>query len=284
MSFELFDQIEDNSDLSINNLLKSVDKTNTAFFSEFSDLLNTLDKTADGYIKTTVSNLNKLSKYDKIYNSTLKSSPYWNSVTSYIGEFSTNVELINTYFDSLLLGFDPDKSMYNIVRQSGVDTTINSLLDSGLNQAFKDPVKKILQDAIINGSNKAEAIATLKDFVYGNSTRLPTLERYVSQVATDAINQYNGQYIATISDDLKLEHFYYKGTKIAESREFCIHLAGKFMTYDNLEAYLNSQTPWQGMIPGTNMGNFMVRRGGYNCRHPLIPVSKAVYEAGRSKL
>lgn len=283
MSLSIFDTIEDNTDDALSKLLKSIGKTNDQFFAEFTEMVGSLDKSSEGYIKSTVSNLNKLSKFDKLYQSTLVKSPYWGATKSYLNAFSGNSTLLNTYFNSLELGFDSSKSIYLTIRQSAVETTIERLLQSGLDANFKTPIRGILQNAVVNGANKTEAIASLKNYLYGQGERVASLQRYVTTVATDAINQYTGQYIATVSDDLKLEHFYYRGTKIQESREFCIHLAGKYATYDNLEEYIQKSSPWAGMIPGTNMGNFVTNRGGYNCRHFAIPVSKKVYEANKSK-
>jgi hypothetical protein len=283
MSFNIFDNIEDNTDDALNKLLKSVGKTNDQFFAEFTDMVSSLDKTPDGYIKSTISNLNKLAKFDRIYASTLTKSAYWGATKSYLNAFSGNSKLLNTYFQSLELGFDSTKSIYLTIRQSAVETTIEKLLQSGLDANFKAPIRSILQNSVVNGANKSEAIASLKNYLYGQGERVAALQRYATTVATDAINQYTGQYIATVSDDLKLEHYNYNGTKITESRELCIHLAGKYASYDNLESYLNSKSPWSGMIPGTNMGNFITNRGGYNCRHFAIPVSKTVYDANESK-
>lgn len=283
MSFSIFDTLEDNTDDALNKLLKSIGKTNDQFFSEFTELVSTLDKSAEGYIKSTVSNLNKLAKFDRLYSSTLAKSAYFGATKQYIKAFGGNSTLLNTYFHSLELGFDSTKSIYLTIRQSAVETTIEKLLQGGLDANFKTPIRSILQNAVVNGSNKTEAIASLKNYLYGQGERVAALQRYATTIATDAINQYTGQYIATVSDDLKLEHFYYRGTKIAESRDLCIHLAGKYASYDNLESYLTKMSPWSGMIPGTNMGNFITNRGGYNCRHFAIPVSKTVYDANESK-
>src|SRR5690606_11463950 len=109
----------------------------------------------------------------------------------------------------------------------------------------------------------------------------PKLLRYARQVSSDAITQFNANYINLISDDLGLKHYYYKGTKVDDSRSLCRDLAGKYFKEEDLRSIIQrrSASGWGGMIPGTNWATFPRYRGGYNCRHYLIPVSKELYEA-----
>lgn len=278
-----FDQLDETTDKYLLGLAKTVSPTNDKLFSELSELIGSLDKTSDGYIKSTVSNLKKLSAFNKIFKSS--TSIYSTGVKTYLNAFAANQKTMSGYFTALDVGFT-DKTIYDLVRQESADRALASLLESGIDTAFKEPIRKLLGELVVNGSSRTEAISALKNWIYGQGDRVAPLEKYVNQVAEDTISQFNGSYIATVSDDLGLEHFYYRGTKITDSREFCIHLAGKYATYDRLEELVNTKSSgngWAGMIPGTNMGNFMTNRGGYRCRHYLLPVSKTVYDANKSK-
>lgn len=278
---DIFDKIDEVTDKHLSELSKSLSKTNDKLFAEFSEVIASLDKSADGYIKTTVSNLRKIANFNKSYASA--TSTYTSAVNSYVVAFSENQALINSYMQSFGM---VEKTIYELVREDAVSTTLNSLLGTGIDSTFKEPLNQILKNMVVNGSNKTEAVNTLKNYLYGQGDKVDPLSKYVNQVADDAIGQFNGSYIATISDDIGLEHFYYKGTKVTDTRDFCQLLAGKYATYNSLERFIKKQSAgngWSGMIPGTNMGNFMTYRGGYRCRHYLLPVSKVVYDANKGR-
>jgi hypothetical protein len=57
------------------------------------------------------------------------------------------------------------------------------------------------------------------------------------------------------------------------SREFCDQRHGKYFHRKEVEAWANLS--WAGKIQGTNSSNIFIYRGGYHCRHQLIPVSAA---------
>lgn len=278
-----FNKLDDTTDKYLLSLAKTISPTNDKLFGELSELIGSLDKTSEGYIKSTVSNLKKLSAYNKIFKSS--TSVYSTGVKSYLNAFSANQKTLSGYFTALDTGFT-EKTIYDLVRQESADRAIASLLGSGIDTAFKEPIRKLLGELVVNGSNRSGAIKSLNEWIYGQGDRVAPLEKYVNQVAEDTISQFNGSYIATVSDDLGLEHFYFRGTKVADSRDFCVHAKGKYGTFDAWESYVNTKSAgngWQGMIPGTNMGNFMTNRGGYRCRDYLLPVSKTVYDANKSK-
>jgi hypothetical protein len=55
------------------------------------------------------------------------------------------------------------------------------------------------------------------------------------------------------------------------------------MTKKQVKEVINRFGDWSGKIPGTNESNFIIYRGGYNCRHQMLPVSKTIYDANKDK-
>lgn len=286
MNLDLFNKLEDFSEDSVNNVLASLKSTNEKVFYEFDELVSSLEKTPAGQIKASTSNLRKVSTFENKFSTFFAKTDYYSSVGSFISNYSDNSKLINAYFSSFP-GFDPKNKVYGSILNYNVEYTVDTLLESGINEYFKKPLINSLRQSIVEGVSKTDVLKSLRAEIMGTIDRKPRLERYVKQVATDAVNQFNGNYIGSISNDLGLSHYFYKGTKIEETRPFCIHLTGKFMKESQLREYVNNESKgkgWAGMIPGTNFGNIITRRGGYNCRHTIIPVSKEVYEASKNKL
>jgi hypothetical protein len=173
--------------------------------------------------------------------------------------------------------------------KANVQDTASKLLGSGVDANFKDPLIKILRDNVAAGSDKKAFIKTIRENIIGTEESKSLLSRYAPQVASDSITQFNSGYINTISKDIGLKHFYYKGTLVRDSRPFCEKLAGKYFTEEQLkeivetESRKNNGKGWSGMIKGTNWTNFPIYRGGWACRHYLIPVTKALYDRSNNK-
>src|SRR6478736_3670233 len=277
MPFSYFDDLEDHIDEVLSELDKSIPKANSELMDAFMELYYKLDKSSTGNIEASVKNLNTINSFKSKINTILEDGAYGEGITNYLNSYTSSSQYINDYFGSIVNNFKDNTKLYDAILQANVNTTTDSLLNSGIDANFTDPITKVLQDMVTGGSNKQEFIETLKINLNDESG---LLARHVPQVAQDSIMQFNANYTQTISADLNLGYYYYKGTKKATSRQFCTNIIGKYFTEANLHKYFDKQSQlnggkgWNGMIDGTNWGNFFTNRGGWNCRHLIIPVSK----------
>jgi hypothetical protein len=113
----------------------------------------------------------------------------------------------------------------------------------------------------------------LTAYVVGTPELNGLYSRYVKQISRDALGQFDGQINAIIADEFGLDAFRYVGSIIDDSRAQCVRWVGKRILE---KSEMQSEIAWAnnngtGMIPGTNPDNFLVFRGGYNCRHRAIP-------------
>ncbi len=280
-----FNDLEDHADDLIKGLEDIMPKVNDEILSAINDLFYELDRTGNT-INASVQNLKAIDVFKSKLSTIIEEGEYGKGVNDFIKGYTKNSEFINGYFSAISTAFSPDDALYQAILQSNVKSTANSLLGSGIDANFTDPVIAILKNQVTSGSNKQAFIQALTDTIKGDN---PKLTRYASQVSSDAISQFNSNYINTVSNDLGLKHYYYKGTKISDTRPFCNRIAGKYFTEDDLKKYvqqqmsLNGGKGWQGMVKGENWTTFPIYRGGYNCRHYLIPVSKEIYDAAVNK-
>ncbi|MBK7885129.1 MAG: hypothetical protein IPJ81_16090 [Chitinophagaceae bacterium] len=130
----------------------------------------------------------------------------------------------------------------------------------------------------------------MQNYLIDNETGEGQLQKYTKQITTDALNQYSGQYTQIVSSDLDFEWFRYSGSNIETTRPFClactkkkfIHISeipqllkGNFPEFREFDGVINEKTGLPaGLIAGTDVSNFMINRGGYNCAHQLRPVSE----------
>jgi len=117
-------------------------------------------------------------------------------------------------------------------------------------------------------------IDSIKALVKGTGDVLP---RYVNQVSLDTLSQIHGALQSEIQIKYKPTKGRWIGSEIETTRPFCKHM--KTLTNpisrETLQGVLNKYIPdgkpkqliGSGMIEGTNIDNFAINRGGYNCGH-----------------
>lgn len=281
----LFNTLDDNTDNAILSLNNAANKISKEILSEVNDTISVLKKDASGNIVASIENIKKVNELSVSLEKYLSSSEYQQAMGVFLGSYSSNVILINSYFNAISTSFTASDILYKQIASAAKGSTIESLMGSGISANVKDPLIKILNDSIMTGTNRNEVYDLLKKEILGDEQNLGRLQKYVKQISNDAITQFNSNYIQIIGNDLGLSHYYYKGTRVSETREFCDTYAGKFFTEEKLQQIVIQQSQshagkgWTGMINGTSWPNFKIYRGGWNCRHYVIPISKAVYDS-----
>lgn len=286
MPIAYFDKLEDQVQGVLDALNEQLPKANSELMDAFTDFYYTLDKSSTGNIRASVANLKKIDGFKSKIGNILENGEYGTAINKYVDGFTNSSDILNSYFGSVVNTFQDNDALYQAILESNVNSTLSKMLDTGIDANFTNPIIDILKKNVTSGSNKADFMNTLKANLNDDTG---ILSRYVNQVASDSITQFNSNYINTISNDLGLKYWYYKGTKRSDTRPFCSRIKGKYLTDDQLKAYveqqmqLNGGKGWAGMIKGENWSNFKIYRGGYGCVDYLIPVSKEIYDAASNK-
>lgn len=263
-----------------------------------------------GKIKTTVANLRRLNSIRKRINAIVLNKKYAADVKEFAKAFNEVTTLQNQYWQAIEPEFKP-RPLLKQVRLQAIDDTVRGLAGNGIGANVQEPIIQVLRSNITTGGSYAKMTQQLSNLI--NESNTPgLLQRYVRQVATDSINQYNAQYTQIVSSDLGFEWFYWAGTEIMTSRPFCqamvenhpyFHISsvpkllqgrdetGAKLQYKDNETNnlrtveINPKTNLPaGFIDGTNAANFFVNRGGYNCGHQARPTSEQLVKSQAPKL
>jgi hypothetical protein len=104
---------------------------------------------------------------------------------------------------------------------------------------------------------------------YASDIRGENMRKYANQIAHDSIMQFDGQFTKYKGQEAGIDTYKYTGTNITTTRQFC-------------RAYLNeikTEEEWREVFTGNWRGKSgsdpFVNRGGYRCRHSLIPYDPA---------
>lgn len=134
----------------------------------------------------------------------------------------------------------------------------------------------------------------LRNFILNDKNTDGALARYTKVITTDAISQFNSQYMETIVTDLNMPWRKYIGSLKTTSREWCIKMTNKKFIHvselaelvkgnvDGHQCAIYKKKPDNkgtdlpyGMIAGTNAQNVLVRKGGHGCDHGFYPCDES---------
>jgi len=178
----------------------------------------------------------------------------------------------------------PNKDLYSEILEFSKQQTIFNLLESGVDANFFEEIVERLNVAVFSGGNIDDLVDDLQQYVTGGKEGVGALQRYVSQVSSDSLTQFNATYNQTITQDLGIEFYKYTGTVISGTRPFCNKFVNDYFHKKEVESLgvginpltgtVLSNSLLSGRINGTNKSNIFINRGGWNCRHFFSPISE----------
>lgn len=273
---------------SVREFTKGIPASQRAMFDDIEKQLRRLDLDGDR-VKSTVKNLNVINSIKNKLTRIVLNEEYMNDVREYLKTFNTITKLQNDYWKSVESKFKP-RPLLKAIRVQTIQGTAQALTEQGIGANVSERIVAVLRTNITTGGSYSDLIKELKSGLLNNQTP-GYLDRYARQIVTDSIHQYSAQYNQIVSSDLGYEWYVYDNTDIKTTRCFCdamtdqpyFHiseiprlLTGKGLKCKNgkqpVELYPKTGLPY-GMIPGTNTENFLIRRGGYNCRHQCRPMN-----------
>jgi hypothetical protein len=259
-------------------------------YKDIQGLLNQLKLDASGNIRVSVENLRLINRIKIRLQDRIISDAYIGKLNDLSSSFNDVSKLQSQYFADVFSDFEAPE-VINEMRRVSLNSTLESLSESTINNTVIQGAMDILEEDIISGASFMDMNEKLKDFMVGNKDVDPKLVSYSKQVLTDSLNQYTANYQKLVTDDLGLKWYQYVGPLVAASRPICDALVKKEWVHETELGGISrgivdgKKVGTEGMIPGTNSRNFQSNRGGYNCNHLLVPVAEeAVPKAIRIKL
>lgn len=290
---EKFDNVTKTVDQAVKKFNEKIPSVQKATYDELMLELRRLDLSGDK-IKTTVANLKTIQSVKNNLTRLILSDEYLANVKDFAKSFNEITILQNQYWRSVEQKFKP-KPLLQAIKEQAISDTVGKLTEAGIGANIAEPIADILRTNITTGGSYKDLTKQLRESLV--NTKTPgTLEKYVGQITTDAVNQYSNQYTQIVSNDLGYEWFKYDNTDILTTRPFCDAMTDRpYFHISEVPAllraegltYLNKKTGQRepvmiyektglpsGMIPGTDASNFFVRRGGYRCGHSIRPVNE----------
>jgi hypothetical protein len=272
---KIISDLEDLLDGMNSKYSKNLSKELEGAYDIILEFMASLKKNPNGSLKMSVENLRAINKFMPQLKKELAEGGYGKQVGGFVKDFQKVQVVSDSYFTALVGSkFANNSALYNEILKQNIDTTIETLTGSGLDANVLKPIRQIMTEQISGGATLKEFRGALKEQLIESGQ--PT--RWVTQQSKDSLSQFTSNYIQTISADLGMEYFLYQGTKMKTSRDFCAKRHGRYFTKKEVQSWANLE--WQGKMAGTNEVSIFSNKGGYNCNHQIIPVTKEIYENG----
>lgn len=277
--------LNESMDNVVDNVTDAATKSQQAIYEAILAQINKFEIT-DGRFVTTQNYAARLGVIQRKINEIL-GGDYKDSIAEYLAQYydiDTTNTLLHRGYNELII----DKATYTPIRRAIYDQAEYYLTD-GLADAYIQPAKYLLMQAVSSGMTIKDAERMLNNWNEGkystgellSSNRpTPNLNHYATQLSRDSIFQYHGTIQEVIREKYGLTNFLYVGGIVKDSRTFCRELVALRRKIalkeipDLIEkaAKIDGHTWPNGMVPNTNMKNFLIRKGGYSCRHTAMVV------------
>lgn len=263
-------------DNGISSFVDGLPETERKVFDKVMELVKDLT-TADGSIENNAQNIRIIARIKAELEGIVLNNDYLQKVSDFTKVFNDVGNLNSTYFSEIADNFSP-KPLLEEIKKLNIDTTVSDLTESGIGSAYTDGIRDLLETNITTGAKYTDLVSGLRDFIIGKDGEDGKLVKYARQISTDALNQYNGQYIKSVSSDLGLNWYMYIGSNLETTRPFCKALTQKKYIHESeLSSIVNGNIDGKkvstaGLYPDTTAANFFQLRGGYNCGHQLYPI------------
>jgi len=261
---------------SVNTFSQGVESTQVAILRRVNSSLRKLE-VRNGKVLPSRENLKILRGLNEDLAKIIVNPAYKKKVKRYLRAFDKLKRHNNSYFNSTLSNFNANKQVFTTIFNASLEATQNSLLQAGINQSVITPVSDIIRQGITSGMFINDMEDALRVEIVGDPTgtitgnpRQGRLLRYTGQITRDSLNQFSRNYVTSVSEEYRMEWFFYDGSIIQDTRDYCKRRAGKY--FHRKEVERSATDEWAGKIPGTNRSTIFTYCGGFNCRHEYLPV------------
>jgi hypothetical protein len=189
-------------------------------------------------------------------------------------DFAYNVQTITSEYEAIQGIIQKQFELAGLeVEFASVDKALVNQLESVIENNFMHLADEATEQIAQGLYNNVAGATSFSDFVDTIKTALTGLETtggvplssYAGRYAQDSVMNFYQTMNLNLARRAKLTKFLYYGNVSKTTRAFCIARVGKTFTKEQIDKW-NSYS-WKG-----KSCDVWICRGGYNCRHHLMPV------------
>lgn len=204
-----YNKLIDEIDGGIEKFLSKIPAIEQMQYNKLLRLVKELELDGDN-IKNNLNNIKVVARIKKAMDELVLSDGYLTASDDFMTTFDAVEALQQNYFSEVSSKFKP-KTVYTELKKIAIEDTVSLLTENGIGSVYSDEIKGMLTKYITTGGTYTDMLNSLKESVLGTDKTSGKLTRYVKQITTDALNQYNGTLTKAVTDDLGLNWFVYVG-------------------------------------------------------------------------
>lgn len=186
----------------------------------------------------------------------------------------------------------PDVSKYSSddIKKEAIRLVLLDMSQYNAPATIIDRLKMIVKEAISLDLSYQSITDKTEQMIKRSSINDSSTVNNFKTDTLDFFKSYNRYYNYIIASDLQYEWFRYSGSDLTSTRIFCqackkrdwFHISeiprvlkGDFLEFEEMTGIISKRTMMpKGLKPWTNINNFQILVGGYNCGHQWRPGSE----------
>lgn len=246
-------------------------------FDSIRILLKDLTLLPNGNIKPTIANLKIINKVRSALEDIVTDKRYRKIVSRVQNSIDEISALNSAYFTQTFTAFTVPAAVKQL-RTVSLQTTRENLIGAGMQDNVVNAAVDIVDRGIRGGESFGTLQKNIEQFMIGNDKVPGKLTSYSQQIISDTLSGYTATYHKMVAADLGLQWYQYVGGTMKTTRPWCKAMVDKQWVHESeLGAVARGvidgeKVSLAGLFPNTNSRTVIDFRGGYNCRHLMIPV------------
>lgn len=269
MTVEEYVKSRSKSDAAFAALILAIQELERRMAKAAATAIASLDSTGGVLVKSDA-NINGALRVIDAMKAELAGDPWFDAVSDYLESLDDRAERIIKYGNTL--GDIDDGPIKTIGRNYKM--LLGDLLTSPNTHASTlwIPTYQSVSGAVASEATAASAIEAVSTLAIGDDDTLGRIESELSRPVGDARMVQERTSTQVIAQQLDVQFYFYQGSEIDTTREFCANRNDKAWHIKEIESW--ASLDWDGKKPETNKGNILELLGGYGCRHIAVPIAK----------
>lgn len=267
---ELIDKKLDNLHRYPDQFESVVDRQQKKLLSELNSLVKDLDIDG-GNIVVSQQNIARINAIIEGAKDVFFDASYVDALKDFASGFEAQAAVTRELIE-LGIGEIPANDLFQQVLSASRLNAVELFSESVLETVYFEPLRQQLLTSITTGASFSDTMKALQNITVGDGTADGLLHTYAKTYSRTTYAQADATYTTTISREMGVEWYKYAGSVIESSREFCDTRHNKYYHVLEVESW-GTLGNWSGKIKGTNSSTIFANRGGWNCRHSLVPYS-----------
>lgn len=190
---------------------------------------------------------------------------YGEEVQDHVRGFKKVAAMAKKYYEPFPEVTDSFASLDKEYLKALEQQTVSTLAAFG--QEAQNRIAQALYNSAVAGRPFGRLMADIEGALTGHvDVRGRPLSQYAGTHAQDSLMETYAAAHQQTAQQAGLTSYLYFGTAVGDSRPFCLARMGKVFTSEEVQGW--ESLDWAGKKPGP----ILLVRGGWNCRHQLLPV------------